>query len=144
MTKSKYSENLLDPRWQKKRLKIFKRDNWACQKCGDTKSTLNVHHKVYWPNAKPWEARDCWLLTLCESCHSQEKQRIIENRIALNFVIESFFLSNDVSEIIKGFRDLCIKNNGEDTAKLIRFVLSDKKAIETLKILYENKNSEVQ
>lgn len=32
---SEYKEKLKDPRWQKKRLQIFERDDWCCQKCGD-------------------------------------------------------------------------------------------------------------
>lgn len=47
MKKEIYSEKLKDPRWQKKRLEILNRDEFACRFCGDNKSTLNVHHISY-------------------------------------------------------------------------------------------------
>lgn len=34
--KEEYAKKLMDPRWQKKRLEIFKRDGWKCQNCGLT------------------------------------------------------------------------------------------------------------
>lgn len=36
-------------------------------------STLHVHHKYYEPGKKPWEYPDEALITLCESCHSDEE-----------------------------------------------------------------------
>lgn len=67
-----YSEKLKDPRWQKKRLKIFERDNWACRLCKSTENTLVVHHKLYLPNTEPWDYNDQYLTTLCENCHEYE------------------------------------------------------------------------
>lgn len=55
------------PLWQRKRLEILSRDKWACVACGDADSTLHVHHAIY--DGEPWEVRDEWLQTLCESCH---------------------------------------------------------------------------
>lgn len=63
-----YPEKLKDPRWQKKRLQIFERDNWTCQKCNDKDSTLHVHHLKYHKN--PWDVSDDFLVTLCHECHS--------------------------------------------------------------------------
>lgn len=68
----KYSEKLRDPRWQKIRLQVFERDQWACQICMDSESTLAVHHKYYTPNTEPWDYPLDALITLCESCHSTE------------------------------------------------------------------------
>lgn len=56
-----------DPRWQRLRLLVMDRDNWACVHCGDCETTLHVHHKVYC--GKPWESSMEDLQTLCESCH---------------------------------------------------------------------------
>lgn len=67
-----YSERLKDPRWQKKRLEIFERDDWQCRVCRDKTSTLHVHHKIY-SGYFPWEADDKYLVTLCENCHDREK-----------------------------------------------------------------------
>ena len=68
MAKQDYSGKLKDPRWQKRRLKTFERDNWCCQACGDAKTTLNVHHIKY--GNEPWDVPDDYLITLCEHCHS--------------------------------------------------------------------------
>jgi hypothetical protein len=67
-----YIEKLRDPRWQKKRLKIFKRDQFICQSCYDSESTLVVHHLIYDKNKDPWDYKDEYLITLCEDCHNQE------------------------------------------------------------------------
>lgn len=69
MAKKSYSDKLKDPRWQKKRLEIFKRDKFKCKLCGDEKTTLNVHHNVYFDYAEPWEYDNKDLVTLCEHCH---------------------------------------------------------------------------
>jgi hypothetical protein len=70
--KPSYSDLLQDPLWQKKRLEIFNRDDFCCQKCYDTKNTLHVHHKSYIPDNKPWEYPNGWLITLCKKCHEFE------------------------------------------------------------------------
>jgi hypothetical protein len=62
-----YKEKLLDPRWQKKRLEILSRDEFTCQMCGDTKSTLHIHHKLY--NNNPWDIDNDKLITYCQHCH---------------------------------------------------------------------------
>lgn len=72
MAKITYSEKLLDPRWQKKRLLILSRDNFQCQQCGDDKNTLHVHHKYYLPGLEPWSYEDHVLVTLCKGCHQDE------------------------------------------------------------------------
>lgn len=72
MSSQSYSEKLLDPRWQKKRLTILSRDEWTCQHCGDTKTTLHVHHELYEGN-NPWDTDEVFLTTLCEECHSIER-----------------------------------------------------------------------
>jgi len=66
-----YSELLRDPRWQKRRLEIMDRDRWSCAQCGDTESTLNVHHAYYERDLMPWEYPDYAMITLCQPCHSQ-------------------------------------------------------------------------
>lgn len=67
-----YSEKLRDPRWQKKRLRILERDDFACQACFDTTSTLHIHHKFYSADKEPWDYDDNALVTLCEGCHKTE------------------------------------------------------------------------
>ncbi len=72
--KSEYSERLRDPRWQKKRLEIMQRDEFTCQKCMDSESTMNVHHCFYETNAQPWDYPNDSLITLCEECHLLETE----------------------------------------------------------------------
>ena len=69
-----YLAKIRDPRWQKRRLEIFQRDEWACQVCFDSENTLNVHHRWYENDREPWEASDDALVTLCEDCHAYETQ----------------------------------------------------------------------
>ena len=66
-----YQEKLLDPRWQRRRLEIFNRDNWTCKRCGDTETSLAVHHRWYSFGAEPWDYPDDCLLTLCQPCHDK-------------------------------------------------------------------------
>lgn len=80
MAKTKYSELLRDPRWQKKRLKILERDGWMCQWCGSDKEQLTVHHTHYKRKADgkffdPWDYPNDSLMTLCVSCHDLEQRR---------------------------------------------------------------------
>ena len=69
-----YAEKLRDPRWQKKRLEIFERDDWKCRNCGDTTSTLHVHHRRYAKGRDPWDYDERELVTLCEECHEVEPE----------------------------------------------------------------------
>jgi 5-methylcytosine-specific restriction endonuclease McrA len=71
LTKKEYAQALRDPRWQKKRLKIFQRDGWRCRKCGSKKITLVVHHLKY-TRKYPWNEPDVHLITWCEKCHNKE------------------------------------------------------------------------
>lgn len=80
-TKSTYHEQLLDPRWQRKRLKILERDQFRCQFCGDEDSTLHVHHVHYAvKGTAPWDYRDSSLLSMCEGCHKFEEESLPQAR----------------------------------------------------------------
>lgn len=67
-----YWEKLKDPRWQRKRLEIMQRDDFACSICYTDSETLNVHHQWYERGLDPWEYDDCALVTLCAECHKRE------------------------------------------------------------------------
>jgi 5-methylcytosine-specific restriction endonuclease McrA len=71
--KTKYSEYLKNPKWQKKRLKIFERDKWKCRLCDNDEITLHIHHLKY--QGLPWEVDNKFLITICEKCHGE----IIDN-----------------------------------------------------------------
>jgi len=79
MANKTYYEKLKDPRWQKKRLSILDLHDFQCSNCGDTKSTLHVHHKFYKKNYEPWDYTESELTCLCEQCHSDET--LLDNEI---------------------------------------------------------------
>ncbi len=68
---SKYSDQLRNPRWQRKRLQIFERDGWKCCLCGDENSELHVHHTYYAKGKRPWEYPNEDLVTYCNHCHTK-------------------------------------------------------------------------
>ncbi len=73
MHKKTYAEQLLDPRWQQLRLRVFERDNWTCRNCGRKDKTLNAHHVHYHPYAEgPWDYDTETIIALCSDCHSDE------------------------------------------------------------------------
>lgn len=69
--KQDYAAKLKNPKWQKKRLQILGRDKFTCKLCGDTETTLHVHHKYYENGCDPWEYPNTALVTLCEHCHKE-------------------------------------------------------------------------
>lgn len=75
---SDYADKLLDPRWQKKRLKIFERDDWTCQECRETIKTLHIHHDKY-TTKDPWDEPDENLVTVCLSCHEKIEEDKLDN-----------------------------------------------------------------
>lgn len=71
-TMNTYSQLLRDPRWQKLRLEVLSLHKWACDVCGETQSTLHVHHRNYLKGRNPWEYECDQLAVLCEECHSDK------------------------------------------------------------------------
>lgn len=65
-----YADQLRDPRWQKKRLEIFQRDNFTCVSCGNKTKNLQAHHAVYPRKAFMWELPLEFFQTLCFECHA--------------------------------------------------------------------------
>ena len=102
MEQKTYSEKLKDPRWQKKRLEVFDRDEWMCKNCGDKEGTLNVHHLHYLPGKDPWEYDLKDLLTLCEPCHQTEKD---ERNQCEDGLLKILRLEKYMAEDIDGIRD---------------------------------------
>lgn len=90
--KKTYSEQLKDPRWQKKRLQIMERDGFSCFICGDTESTLNVHHKRYIYGKLAWEYDDSNYMTLCEECH----EKLTDSIKVANQVINEYTIDVDI------------------------------------------------
>jgi hypothetical protein len=77
-----YSEKLRDPRWQRRRLEKLQQQQFSCEECSDTRSTLHVHPRVYERGRDPWEYELDDLQVLCENCHeSKHDQLAILNRV---------------------------------------------------------------
>lgn len=74
LSKEEYHKALKHPKWQKKRLRVFQRDNWRCTKCRDTETELHVHHLKY-TKKYPWNEPMINLTTLCSNCHRKVHNR---------------------------------------------------------------------
>ena len=99
-----YQQKLLDPRWQKKRLDIFERDEWCCQKCFDGTATLHVHHRYYTRDANPWDYPMEALITLCEACHEEETlDRPIQEKALLQALRQLGLLAPHLEDLAQGF-----------------------------------------
>ena len=66
-----YKEQIKHPKWQRKRLEIFERDNWKCRICQENNKQLQVHHLYYLPNTMIWDYDNEAMVTLCEEHHRQ-------------------------------------------------------------------------
>ncbi len=112
-----YADKLKDPRWQKKRLEIFQRDNWKCQICGEDKETLHIHHLAYF-YCEPWDYLEEHLITLCELCHALESsQDDIDYYTTLMGAYQNMYHSQSDAEVeyyynqiqeLKAERCLCV------------------------------------
>ena len=121
---SAYSDKLKDPRWQKKRLEILNRDNFACQKCFDDESTLNVHHKWYLPNVDPWDYPDELLITLCENHHQEELMNTEGEDKGILRILHTLFLTESINELKCGLHKIVMPRPPEVTASIISWAIS--------------------
>lgn len=120
-----YAEKLKDPRWQKKRLEILQRDEFACQLCFDTTNTLHVHHKIYHKSRNPWDYPAEALITLCEDCHHDETL-IIEGSIkTLCDIVRTKFLSWQIDRISRGIENFEMLSTPDACASAIEYFLSN-------------------
>jgi 5-methylcytosine-specific restriction endonuclease McrA len=90
-----YREQLLDPRWQKKKLKVLSRDRWCCRSCRSKTKTLHAHHLLYFSFLMAWEYPMDLLITLCMDCHEKEKNRPeLEKNLASALLVSGFLVSD--------------------------------------------------
>jgi hypothetical protein len=122
MASEDYLKKLQDPRWQKKRLEIFARDDFECQKCGRDNQTLVVHHRKYLSGREPWEYENNLLLTMCRECHEAEKD-ISKECQKLISILKTKFSAEDISSLALAFSNLKIIENSSVTAEMISVVL---------------------
>lgn len=66
-----YADDLKHPQWQRRRLRVFERASFHCQRCESDSRQLHAHHKLYLKGHKPWEYPDELLECLCEDCHTR-------------------------------------------------------------------------
>ena len=90
-----YHQHLQDPKWQKKRLDIFNRDNWKCRCCFATNVALNAHHLYYIKGNRPWEYDDDAIVTVCNECHGILHKELNK----LSGIIAFKILSGEYTEI---------------------------------------------
>ena len=82
MSKDDYSNLLKNPKWQKKRLEVLEAMGFKCENCGKDDQELQVHHRIYSANLKPWEHDIKTMAVWCENCHKsyhQNKDYILKN-----------------------------------------------------------------
>jgi hypothetical protein len=96
LTMASYQELLSDPKWQRRRLEIFLRDDFTCQRCGNDRLTLCVHHFSYTPGLLPWEYPDEDLITWCIDCHEKEHDKLNFLDIAEHIVSKPFTLQRSL------------------------------------------------
>lgn len=131
-----YQEKLLDPRWQRKRLELFDRDNWTCLACGATKRTLHIHHISYFLQLEPWEYPGEYYKTVCYKCH--KKVHFPEPELPRNY--EHLIITKEepveIKSIDKQIGELMnsLKNNVEEELmteilKKIMFLQQQKKEL---------------
>lgn len=96
-----YIEKLKDPRWQKKRLRIFERDHFRCRDCGAADKSLHAHHLAYVTGLDPWDYPDVEIQTLCDSCHATRTRLV---RLIL-LVLQMEFSNRDLLVILNSFMD---------------------------------------
>jgi hypothetical protein len=127
-----YGDRLKDPRWQRKRLEILSRDEWACQQCYEKEGQLHVHHLIY-SNGDPWDIEDKYLTTLCEDCHEYEHRQLPHAEAALKSALRGHgFLSDDIVNIGLGFYCMQSFHTHEVMSNVIEFALRSPEIMQDL------------
>lgn len=115
---SSYMELLRDPRWQKVRLETMQRAGFACERCGDKETTLNVHHKNYKRDHAPWEYEMNNYVCLCRPCHEEihEQKEMVNNLIPYSELRIDDFISGLIAhqtnrKVVGGLHPRCFANN---------------------------------
>jgi hypothetical protein len=106
-----YSEKLKDPRWQKRRLEILSKNEFACEVCGDDEETLHVHHIIYHHKRDPWNYEDNELQCLCEQCHKEIEEFIKRSTEAIR--------KNAFFDPFRDVIDKCISLNIFDVCNML-------------------------
>jgi 5-methylcytosine-specific restriction endonuclease McrA len=139
---TQYYEKLKDPRWQKRRLEIFTRDDFMCLFCGATDKTLTVHHQYYIAGKEPWDYPDRALTTLCYECHDTERENLKETTSDLLSVLkqEWAFTSENFYDLTAAFIAADRDIHPMQISDIIKYVCSHKQVYKPiLKAMYKPK-----
>lgn len=133
-----YSELLLDPRWQKLRLDILYRDNWACLRCRRTDITLHVHHKKYIYGKLPWEYPPSNFETLCVRCHKGQHDskpilNVIGELIKPPLAVE--LMNDEISDLELKLRENISDAETEDILKKVMLLIQKRNQLKRQSIL---------
>jgi 5-methylcytosine-specific restriction endonuclease McrA len=115
-----YSEKLLDPRWQKKRLEILGRDMFECRICHSTDKTVHVHHRHYIKGREPWDYPNDLLVTLCHVCHKKEEDAAGSAEEILNTLHHWGYFNFEITDVLNRMINKKIqekKNHAEPIVK---------------------------
>lgn len=107
MANKSYYEKLKDPRWQKKRLEVMTARNFTCELCGDTETTLNVHHKEYFKGHEPWDYDVNQLACICEVCHESHHDELDLLKFVCSYAnLDGPNNRTQLAFVLAGFTDL--------------------------------------
>ena len=132
-----YLELLRDPRWQKARLLTMQRAGFACERCGDKDTTLNVHHKNYKSGHAPWEYELNNFVCLCRDCHEivHKQKEMINNLLPYTKI--------DIAELMSAL--VAHQENAQYVGKLHPRVFSYERSFYLgVLVFIFNKNASIQ
>lgn len=136
-----YREKLLDPRWQKRRLEIFHRDNFTCKDCGSSKKTLHVHHHWYESQKDPWDYPDACLVTLCFECHEFQESHKGDGAFCIAHLNASGILNSGLAEFGNIIRELSKVLPVERIEMLLLHMSRNERFLKQVIELYENEST---
>jgi hypothetical protein len=113
-----YKEQLTHHNWQRKRLEIFQRDNFACRICGKKDIQIHVHHICYLKNKNINDYHNNLLITLCSECHENETYEGMINIYSQNLINNlAYLLDLNLCEMMKLIDEISIKEKEGYTLK---------------------------
>lgn len=125
-TKAEFSAQYLDPRWQKTRLEVFKRDCFTCQNCGSTEKPLHAHHTFYWPDCEgPWDYDNSSILTLCNDCREEEHENLPTRKATIfhNMALAGFRTSSEIDAFCDLMMMICEATYSKSAREFIDVIL---------------------
>jgi len=76
--------------WNQIRREVYRKDNWACKRCGAKNTKLYAHHLIPLIEGGSNELKN--LVSLCEECHKDMHFHMKYGKIVSVLIIASFLL----------------------------------------------------